>query len=102
MRGVNNLQSLPLRLGETLVVAHLSHDVPHLLSELRLHLLEAGVGVLDGVVEDGRYDDLRVSDPGLGSAMLCLVRLAVSSLFYSSDDNKVRQAGECKMKMCKL
>ena len=75
MRRVYNLHSLPLRLGETLVVAHLIHDVPHLFTELRLHLIEAGVGVLDGVVEDGGYDDLRVSDPGLSNAMLCLVRL---------------------------
>ena len=69
VRRVNNLQSLPLLLGKVLVIAHLSHDVPDLLTELRLHLLEAGVGVLDGVVEDGRDDDLRVSDPGLGNAM---------------------------------
>ena len=73
MRRVNYLQSLPLRLGKTLVVAHLSHDVPDLLTELRLHLLEAGVGVLDGVVEDGRYDDLRVSDPGLSNVWSGLV-----------------------------
>ena len=64
---MNNLQSLPLRLGQSLVIAHLGHDVPHGLTELRLHLLETGVGVLDGVVEDGRNDDLRVSDPGLSN-----------------------------------
>ena len=65
MRGVNNLQSLPLLLGFILVVAHLVHDVPDSLTELRLHLLQTGVGVLDGVVEDGRNDDLRVRNPGL-------------------------------------
>ena len=69
MRRVNNLQPLPLRLGFLLVVAHLGHDVPDRLAELRLHLLETGVGVLDSVVEDGRYDDLGVSDPGLSIAM---------------------------------
>ena len=92
MWSVNNLQSLPLRLGQSLVIAHLGHDVPHGLTELRLHLLETGVGVLDGVVEDGRYDDLRVSDPGLGNVWSGLLRCPR----YVMVAMTTRVAGACK------
>ena len=62
MWSVNNLQSLPLLLLKILVITDLVHNVPDCLAKLGLHLLQTGVGVLDCVVEDGRYDDLRVSD----------------------------------------
>ena len=47
-----DLQSFALRLGQALVVGHLSYQQPHFAAEDLLQLFRCGRGILDRVVQD--------------------------------------------------
>jgi hypothetical protein len=62
---VLDLQALALGLLQFLVVGDFHHHAGDALAELALQLLEAGVGILDGVVQQRRGEHLGVGDSSL-------------------------------------
>jgi hypothetical protein len=61
---IHHLQTLALGPRQGLVVRDFRHQAGDPGAKARLDLVEGGVGVLDGVVEDGGHDEIRIRAVG--------------------------------------